>query len=881
MTDNNVQKIEGTENNLGVESSYDNINWNEIDKKKLDGTTTNILLTLLNEAIEIFGNNEINNMNIIAEEKNLQLYFTTLNTVLKEQSLLKNETINLILRNIINSYSTTNNNDKKNKKQPSKKDLIIQQNIDKKLKENMDSFAKSLATNDHMPLLNKKNIESFFSIVYWSIYLLLNKKNNISLSIYLDCIISLYRSIEDSKELINEITYNEIYQLLRLLEDFLIEKIGKHKFDFLYDNSKFILESHWDKIKPKHISLSDEQKNILSLIMSMLDQIDNKLLVFFKLTPGSGKTTLAPIIAKLIGLKNILLKKRDPKYPKQILLYLCPSKIPCNDVARLCIAANVPFWIAFSNPDGSTSVRPHKSCYGDWNVRNKRTKKEQSVYLKAREESKKNGDIIKQFKFFIEETKPISEQRWDRYLDNDDFLNSDNIPPIIISNQACGCTFLDNKLLKPNVFPFWDESFADPKSESTAELFNLAGNMILVSATLPKVEEIPNIINHFKIRNNHTDDNFIRIIESNKQHISVTFINAEGYIFAPHDNVKDIDELSKFIDILNEPLVRRGYSPEVVLNICKNIDVYLPEGMKFRDKFPFLGICTHESIREYACDILKYIVKFNDQEIFNILKSIKVKKINNMDINTMFTESAIHYEPFKFLHVATSSLFNNHIENISEPFLRGSPKVSDLINKFDKEKEIVNKKIESLKKSNAKKNEYEITVLQKELDNITIQWPSEYVLNSYAHASKFNNKIKNASTVNYVTRSDIGYLDKIPEKLLFSGISIYQPESFNDLQMENFLNNKDIGKGIISNPSIVYGTNIGLSLIDIDKSFIYDGTKSIYFQLIGRVGRRGKSDTGTVIFRDNQMIDYILRKEDVNIEAVQVENNYLKLLNKI
>ena len=89
---------------------------------------------------------------------------------------------------------------------------------------------------------------------------------------------------------------------------------------------------------------------------------------------------------------------------------------------------------------------------------------------------------------------------------------------------------------------------------------------------------------------------------------------------------------------------------------------------------------------------------------------------------------------------------------------------------------------------------------------------------------------------------------------------------------------KDIFKGILSSPSIVYGTNISLSIIDIDQSFIEDGTKNIYYQLVGRAGRRGKSDSATVIFRDNLMLKEILKYEEVNIEAIHVENNYQKII---
>ena len=97
--------------------------------------------------------------------------------------------------------------------------------------------------------------------------------------------------------------------------------------------------------------------------------------------------------------------------------------------------------------------------------------------------------------------------------------------------------------------------------------------------------------------------------------------------------------------------------------------------------------------------------------------------------------------------------------------------------------------------------------------------------------------------------------------------------------MDFFLRKKDSFKFILSTPSIVYGTNINLSIIDIDTSFIVDSTKNTLYQLIGRAGRKGKSHSATIIFRNNDMLDMILENNNLNIEAEQIENNY-KLLQK-
>jgi hypothetical protein len=140
--------------------------------------------------------------------------------------------------------------------------------------------------------------------------------------------------------------------------------------------------------------------------------------------------------------------------------------------------------------------------------------------------------------------------------------------------------------------------------------------------------------------------------------------------------------------------------------------------------------------------------------------------------------------------------------------------------------------------------------------------------------------LKYPNNISFVKREDIGILNDTQEKLLFSAIGVYNPHSFNKENMDLFMSKKDNLRGIFSTPSIVYGTNIaGLSKIDIDKSFIEDSSKNILYQLIGRAGRRGKSDSALVIFRDNKLLDIILSKESINIEANKIRLNFDKIMN--
>jgi hypothetical protein len=426
---------------------------------------------------------------------------------------------------------------------------------------------------------------------------------------------------------------------------------------------------------------------------------------------------------------------------------------------------------------------------------------------------------------------------------------------------------------------YFDEAFASSELDVTSKIMSVMGFSVLVSATLAKPEEIPTVISHYKERHHLEDDSFLQVIKSNKQHISCTFIDSEGFIFSPHENIENIDMLKEFIPMLDIPLIKRGYSPEVVFNMLSKIDSLLPASLQFRNFFSKLGILSHESIREYACDILKYISDNHSVEILEKLQEKLTRKIENMDIESIFTNSSIHYQGNKTLHVASAEDFNSHVENISKNFLKDSPKISDIYTEYERESNAISTRIKNLQKNGNKDSSQEIYELESSLMNIKFKWPSQYLLNSKAHANKFSNlsKLLYPNDEIFGSKTELDILDDTRSKLFLSGIGVYQPETFSKCKMDMFLKNKDKFKFIISTPSIVYGTNISLSIIDIDKSFISECTKNTLYQLIGRAGRKGRSTSASIIFRDIEMLNIILRQNEVNNEAINIEERYAKL----
>lgn len=873
-----------TENssNNGIQSTGENINWKYLNEDRVDDP---IISALVKEATNTYIKNENKNNNDIVEHYILNIYIEYFNKFLKD-SKIKYEFSKYVDNNEVASKndlknSKKNNGSKKSKDEPNKKELMLIKIKEDAIKKNMKDFTDTLIINNHLPTYNKKNIESFFVILNWSIYLLINKKSNIDISIYLNSAISLYRSINESNYLFESFK-NECTTILTQIQDIILSKNKDHHniLKLLNDNLNCIIDSSWDKMKPKSTTLYKEQNDVISLVT---ENLNKKILIFYEMPPANGKTVLSAILAKIISHKNKINHTTIPNYKRKTMLYICYNTIVRNEVAKLCVThgLDVKYWLAVTKMDKEDSkiktfFRPYKSCYPDWN-NNKRSKREQEAYVSTKW-MKFSENIHDQWNFYINETRPISEQD----IQVGTYNNPVNIPEMIISDLDSAYTLLSNF---PNTFiTYFDEAFASANLEITAKIMSKLEHTVLVSATLSKPSEIPSVIDNFKTRHNwENNDDFLYQIKSSKQHISCTFVDQNGDIFLPHQKCETIQDLTNFLPSLNHPLLRRAYSPEVSFSYSKEIDSLLPDNLKFKNNFDYFGKISHESLREYLIQILTYIIDTQNNTLFDKIKNIKENKIKNMDINTIFTSSAYNYQNGKTLHVATTENFNIHVEELAQPLITGSPKVTDIITTYNRERESINSKISNLDRNGNKDSIFEKSKLIKDLDNVKMAWPQEFVINTLPHANKFGsfNFLKNSTKETFsVTPDDLSLFNDTRSKLILSGIGVYQPEVFNQGEMDFFLRKKERYKFILSTPSIVYGTNISLSIIDIDSSFVVDSTKNTLYQLIGRAGRKGKSDSALIIFRNNAMIDMILENSNINIEALQIENNFANIINK-
>ncbi len=806
--------------------------------------------------------------------------------------------------------------------------------VNKKMKNNraevtafdeiMDKFDKDLMDIQFDAEINIKNVSLFkYRVTYylnmneWAIrlYKFLDKdemppRNH---RLYLNALLSCSRAIEDL-ERENRYgpdfmkAYTFIYPKLRKI---ITKRFKMDMYVNIFKNPDLIEECAWDISKPNAVELNSVQMEINREVMGSVIHDQTKLIEVIS-PPGTGKTLNAVLLAgkldqyytgliqsKTIGGKDDLPtvmkelneelsedyeeddseeeedkveeeeKKTGHKSSKKIflkdeskyLLYICYNNLVRTEVATLCNSLEVDqlFWLATSEEFGGkidTLIRPFFSSFS-----NKKNMKKDKI----KEDEFRFGDIRKQWAYFQTKVK--------------------RRPAMIISDLHSAHELI--KTYPDRFIPYFDEAFAGSDNEITIRILSiLPKTSILLSATLPEPKNIPTIIQNFIVRNHGTsiEDN-IKVIKSNKQHISCTVIAPDGCIYMPHHFIEEYSEFSSFIDnIKKDPLKIRCYSPQIVYLMAKHMMEDLPEELTFEVKFEDYGKVRHEYIRNYAMEILSFVASSGNIELFNKLKSYHPKKMENMDKDKILTSNAHYYQDGNTLHVSSSEDFEENMEIIVSPILTKAPRLKGYLEKYTKEMEDNKKLIDQIKENPSKfrlktKNDIQIRISELENKKFRIQWVPELVINSREHGAQFGRDIYNVSEVLSVEVNELKQMEEKNAKLLLSGIALYQPEKMTPFDLEIFKQHRNDYRFIFSTPSIVYGTNMSISIIDIDETFDKVASRNSVYQLMGRAGRRGKkSYNAMILFREWKMLRMVMNKTYVDTEANMAEELFQEII---
>ena len=411
--------------------------------------------------------------------------------------------------------------------------------------------------------IDKTNIYEYVLLEQIEKILKYQSKNSKKMEYYY---FTLYKLLKNTVPLINRHILEIANKIIHNLEDVIsIQKI--------IENSVECIEKNPNLLKYGDMMLYEHQKEIIT----SCKKTTPKLILYIAPT-GTGKT-ITPI-----GLSE-----------QNKIIFVCAARHVGLALARSAISVNKRVAFAFGC-DSADDIRLH--------------------YFSAKEfsKNKRTGGIWK--------------------VDNS---IGDKVEIMIcdIKSYLPAMYYMLSFNKSENVIVYWDEptitldysehEFHAIIKKNWSE--NLIENMVLSSATLPKLHELTDTTNDFKTKFPNAD---IISIVSNDCKKSIPIINNNGYVVLPHYLSQDYDEILKIVNHCENYLTLLRYFDlkEVIrfIMLVQNNN-YTPLRFKIERSFASLDDIDMKNIKLYYLNLLKNIIPGLWGSIYLTLKNSREKRI--------------------------------------------------------------------------------------------------------------------------------------------------------------------------------------------------------------------------------------------------------------
>lgn len=749
------------------------------------------------------------------------------------------------------------NNDKKT--QMKKKDLIIENNEKMQIEKDLDLF--SLDEKFKLKkLIFTIPINNYLYILWWCFEIIKKDSKKIRSIVKLDATISLNRL------LLSGMITNEKYLVGFENGDRVMNSLVKKKYyDLLFDNPKLLLQSSFQE-QDKQIDLYPEQKLVLQKIKDSIDN-DKPLLLGNQMPTGQGKTFMAVLLARMCSMERNIEKKK-------CVLFTCPNELVNIDVAANTLCGNnLHLWLAkyiiVEKTDKKTNqkykeiqtlLRPYRRCFpSTW----------KKVYKK--EDENKVSSVDTQFWYYVKQT--------------------GRIPDIIVADpEACYQILKASDKMENPFIAYIDEFVSDKISnEAMVKIARvLPRQSILLSSILPKFDYLSKMVTHFVSQHDTNQEDCCYRVSSADVNIPCVIIDQNGYIRLPHHQVntkEDLDNLITQIDV--NPRIRRTYSPKHVYYWTRDIDNIIPSELKFTKNFPCIGSINLKNVINYVVLLLKHLK--NNFQLLEEFKKYRPCIMPETDIYKLFTTQSRHYEG-KTLFI-TEDVIKKTLEYTKELYNTSNyVKIDKLMTERDnkiktlekQKKTISNTSTKTTKSKEKQTSSLNTMVKQAELDeklnNIDVEISKDFVINSLEHFKRFHpeddlSSFSNFNDVNiYLPDEYFEHFTDNTSYQMISGIGLYsrneQTEFQRNLIMKLYKYFTFFGSGM----DIVYGTNLA-SLVNIVIDYEFSKNVSIptLYQLMGRVGRMGRSYHANIITNHEDVVSKLLSLDENDEKQNDIE----------
>ena len=629
----------------------------------------------------------------------------------------------------------------------------------------------------------------------------------------------------------NSILQKEVNVLLKSFETHV-----EHKLYF--ENIQSIIEKNHVLLQYTDMELYDHQKQIFNHFRN-----PSPKLVLYVAPTGTGKT-LTPI-----GLSQ-----------KYRIIFVCAARHVGLALAKSAISANRKIALAFNCGDAD-DIRLHFAAAKEF-TKNYRT-----------------GGIFK--------------------VDNS---VGDNVEIMISDIQSYKIAMLYMTAFnKPsNIITYWDEPTItmDYESHPFHEIIksnwqqNVIPNIVLSSATLPREEEIRDVLGDYISRFQGTTTSIISADCNN----SIPLVSKEGEIILPHHlpENRDFHNFKKCIEHCKKSTSLIRYMD--LNEICKFIlylnkeDYVNKKQLTMDNYFESTADFTIKNIKLYYLDLLNQIQESDWQSIYNYFQECKTKPhesnilITTKDAYTLTHGPSIYLandvEKVAKFYLQQCKIPGSVIEKINEQ-VRKNDKINADIEKMEKtfEDTMAKDAAKEKKMGNEERMPPEMKQLRRKIENLqqqikSISMPEVYVPNTPDHSFKWSqeNETRDSFTPEisdqYVIKlMQLNDVEPIWKLLLLMGIGVFMHHnSVGYVEIMKELAQEQKLLLILATDDYIYGTNYQFCHGYLGKDLVHLTQEKI-IQALGRVGRNKQNKDYSIRMRDNSFISKIFTSLDVKQEA--------------
>ncbi len=459
---------------------------------------------------------------------------------------------------------------------------------------------------------------------------------------------------------------------------------------------------------------------------------------------------------------------------------------------------------------------------------------------------------------------------------------------------------------------------------------NMISKMVLSCATLPKEEEIQDVIADFKCKFEGAEIHTINSYDFKK---SISILDTELHVVIPHLLYSDYNDLRRCIHHCeNNKTLLRYFDLVKIIDFIVYINNYnlINETYNISSYFADISDITMTSLKDYYLIVLKQIKQENWKHIYEYFKSNQenkftsneLRKVKSMEIPNQSTgiflrkmqsvDSINNQNTHTGLLLTTRDAHTltdgptifmaNDVKKISEFYLKTSYIPLTVFNDIMKRigsNNIIQEKMDKIQreldfkltkddvddkhtKKSERKEAYdpEIKKMSQELDNLRMQIMNVslddiYVPNTNQHQEAWTCKVSSSPFSPIIEESMVKKImelsvDNNMKILLLLGIGTFD----NDIDIRYLEVMKELAYEqklyiIIASTDYIYGTNYSFCHGFIGKD-LTNMTQQKIIQAMGRIGRNKIQQDYTVRFRDNNMIKKLFEPIENNMEAINM-----------